>query len=199
MINPKNKGVLIMTENIVYFATGNDHKYKEVASILKKNDINVIKFPVERLEIQNDDPEKIAKYSLEMIKDSPNRIFNEDSGLKIKSLKGFPGPYSSYVYKTIGNEGILKLLKNQEVRDATFYSIIAYKDINNQILIFKGETKGLISEKITKGEGWGYDPIFIPTTDEGNKLTYSELGFELKNILSHRSKSIEKFSKFLTQ
>ena len=35
----------------------------------------------------------------------------EDDGIFIDSLGGFPGPYSSYVHKTIGNKGILNLLK----------------------------------------------------------------------------------------
>ena len=188
-----------LTKEIIYFATGNEHKYREVAAILNKINFEVKKFTVDRVEIQDNDPEKIAKFSLEMINDAPNRIFNEDAGINIKSLEGFPGPYSSYVYKTIGNEGIIKLLGGKKNRDAIFYSIIAYKDENEKIHIFKGETKGSISEKITKGEGWGYDPIFIPTTKDGNKLSYSELGFKLKNTLSHRSKSLEKFSQFLSQ
>jgi len=188
-----------LVNRILYFATGNEHKYREVASILNEANIKVEKFLVDRIEIQDNDPVKIAKFSLEMIKDAPTRIFNEDSGLNIKSLEGFPGPYSSYVYKTIGNEGIIALLDRKSNREAVFYSIIAYKDENDKIHIFSGETKGLISEKITGGEGWGFDPIFIPINEEGNKLTYSELGFKLKNTLSHRSKSLEKFSKFLSR
>jgi dITPase (EC 3.6.1.-) len=35
----------------------------------------------------------------------------EDDGIFIDSLDGFPGPYSSYAHKTIGNKGILNLLK----------------------------------------------------------------------------------------
>jgi len=37
-------------------------------------------------------------------------------------LNGFPGPYSSYVFKTIGNKGILKLVPSK--RKAKFVSII---------------------------------------------------------------------------
>jgi XTP/dITP diphosphohydrolase len=38
-------------------------------------------------------------------------IIVEDAGLFVEALNGFPGPYSSYVYKTIGNEGLLKLME----------------------------------------------------------------------------------------
>ena len=50
----------------------------------------------------------------------------EDDGLHIDSLDGFPGPYSSYVQKTIGNQGILNLMKKD--RGAKFISNITYCD-----------------------------------------------------------------------
>ena len=56
-------------------------------------------------------------------------VIIEDDGLFINSLDGFPGPYSSYVFKTIGNKGILNLLKNN--RKAKFVSIITYCDKKN--------------------------------------------------------------------
>ncbi|MHA1784395.1 MAG: XTP/dITP diphosphatase [Candidatus Helarchaeota archaeon] len=186
-----------MDENIIFFATGNDNKYKEARDIFKKYDIQVEKFKIERLEIQDDDAEKIAKFSLKMIENPPKRIFIEDSGLQIKELNLFPGPYSSYVYKTIGNEGILKLLEGKNDRSAVFYSVIAYKGENETIHSFKGETKGKISRNIRKGKGWGFDPIFIPNIGGKNELTYAELGFNTKNQLSHRSKSFRKLIEFL--
>ena len=51
----------------------------------------------------------------------------------IDSLDGFPGPYSSYVHKTIGNQGILDLLKKN--RNAKFVSTITYYD-KNMVSIF---------------------------------------------------------------
>ena len=36
----------------------------------------------------------------------------EDAGLFVDALEGFPGPYAAYVYKTIHNKGILKLMEN---------------------------------------------------------------------------------------
>ncbi|NHI93956.1 MAG: RdgB/HAM1 family non-canonical purine NTP pyrophosphatase [Candidatus Lokiarchaeota archaeon] len=183
---------------MIHFATGNENKFKEAREIFQVYNIQVEKFLIDRIEIQNDDPEKIARYSLEILKDSPKKIFVEDSGLQIRELNNFPGPYSSYIYKTIGNEGILKLMEGINNRNAIFYSIVAYKDEYESIHCFKGETEGNISKKIKKGEGWGFDPIFIPLTNNGNELTYSELGFEKKNLLSHRSKSFQKLSRFLS-
>ena len=109
----------------------------------------------------------------------------EDDGLYIDSLDGFPGPYSSYVHKTIGNQGILDLLKKN--RDAKFISNITYCDKKN-LESFEGKLDGCIS-KSEKGTGWGYDPIFIP---KNTKKTFAELID--KNNLSHRYKALKKFS-----
>jgi dITPase (EC 3.6.1.-) len=67
----------------------------------------------------------------------------EDDGLCIDSLDGFPGPYSSYVHKTIGNQGILNLLKKN--RNAKFISTIVYCD-KKSLEFFEGKLDGTISQ-----------------------------------------------------
>lgn len=104
----------------------------------------------------------------------------------ISSLKGFPGPYSSFAFDTIGNEGILRLLSKQ--RSATFRSIIAYCEKEGDVVLFGADVRGKISKKI-QGSKWGFDPIFVP---EGQTLTYSQL--KNKNIISHRYLALEKFA-----
>ena len=54
--------------------------------------------------------------------------------------------------------------------------------------MFDAKVEGKIS-KVSKGKGWGYDPIFIP---KGQTKTYAML--TNKNELSHRYKSLKKFS-----
>ena len=110
----------------------------------------------------------------------------EDDGLFINSLNGFPGPYSSFVFKTVGNEGILKLIRSK--RTATFQSVIAYCEKKDDVQLFKAEVNGKISQKLV-GKKWGYDPIFIP---EGQTKTYAQL--EEKNLISHRYLAIKKFA-----
>jgi XTP/dITP diphosphohydrolase len=113
-------------------------------------------------------------------------VMIEDDGLFINSLNGFPGPYSSFVFKTIGNDGILKLLKSK--RSATFQSVIAYCEKKNDVQLFKSTVIGKISQKHI-GKKWGYDPIFIP---EGQTKTYAQL--KEKNLVSHRYLAIKKFA-----
>ena len=66
---------------------------------------------VDAVEIQDDNIEKIAiANAVDAYRKCGLPIVVEDAGLFIESLKGFPGPYSSYVYSTIGNHGVLSLL-----------------------------------------------------------------------------------------
>ena len=37
-------------------------------------------------------------------------VIVEDAALHVEALGGFPGPYSSYIFGTLGNGGILKLV-----------------------------------------------------------------------------------------
>ena len=137
-------------------------------------------------EIQSNSLKKIANHkSYQAFQTCKKPVIVEDDGLFIESLDGFPGPYSSYVFKTIGNKGILNLLKKN--RKAKFVSVISYCDKKNS-KSFESKLDGIISQKIS-GNGWGYDPIFIPSK---LKLTFAKL--ENKNQISHRYKALKKFS-----
>ena len=113
-------------------------------------------------------------------------VIIEDDGLFINALGGFPGPYSSYVFKTIGNEGILNLVKTK--RNAKFQSIIAFCDKKKKPILFEANVNGKISKKM-QGRGWGFDPIFIPSR---KSKTYAELSN--KNEISHRYNALKKFA-----
>ena len=118
------------------------------------------------------------------------KVIVEDDGLFVDSLSGFPGQYSSFVFKTIGNDGILKLLAGSAKRSAYFLSLIAFYD-GRILSISEGRVNGKITDRITEG-GWGYDPIFVP---DGTDLTFAELE-KNKNEYSHRKRALEKFAQW---
>ena len=186
--------------NIIFFVSNNIHKYSEIKSILhdRTTDLDVNFYKQNIIEIQDD---KIEKIAIEKAKSAYNTvkrpIIIEDDGLFINSLNGFPGQYSSYVFKSIGNRGILRLLEGSRDRSAFFKSIFVY---NNGIIVkvFSGQINGKISSTITDG-GWGYDPIFIPFNNHDNhhNKTFAELSkTNKKNELSHRSIALDKFVKW---
>ena len=168
------------------FVSSNTHKFKEAQEILNSFGISIEFFKLNLQEIQSSSIREIAlKKAQDAFSKCKKSLIIEDDGLCIDSLDGFPGPYSSYVHKTIGNKGILNLLKKN--RNAKFISTIVYCD-KKSLEFFEGKLDGIISES-EKGNGWGYDPIFIPKNME---KTFGELTH--KNNLSHRYKALKKFS-----
>ncbi|MFX1362415.1 MAG: XTP/dITP diphosphatase [Promethearchaeota archaeon] len=176
------------------FATSNMHKIREASEILGKIGFEVEHLDIERIEPQYESLEKIALYSVSLIFDKVEKpVFVEDTGLFIKALNGFPGPYSSYVFKTIGNKGILRLMKGFTERGAVFKSVIAFY-YDGASTCISADVQGTIAKE-ERGKLWGFDPIFIPLQGDGR--TYAEMGLEEKNKLSHRKRVLEKFANWL--
>jgi len=171
----------------IFFATNNDNKIREAENILSSFKIAVEKIGVKKVEIQSDSLEEIVSYALKMIDVKVTPIVIEDSGLFIERLNGFPGPYSSYVYKKIGCIGILKLLEGEKERSAKFVSVVGFKK-GKLIKIFKGEIMGEISYRMSGDHGFGFDPIFVP---ENAGKTFAEMSLEEKNLWSHRGRAFK--------
>ncbi|MGI0046596.1 MAG: RdgB/HAM1 family non-canonical purine NTP pyrophosphatase [Nitrosotalea sp.] len=172
----------------VFFASSNENKFKEARAILSEFDISLKFFKCKLQEIQANSLEEIAHYKVKQAFSLCSKpVIVEDDGLFIQSLKGFPGPYSSFALDTIENKGILRLLVKQ--RSAVFRSIIAYCEEEGDVMLFDAAVRGRISKKI-RGNKWGFDPIFIP---EGQTLTYSQLKNK-KNLISHRYLALKKFA-----
>jgi XTP/dITP diphosphohydrolase len=173
----------------LFFASSNEHKFEEAQRILSNLGVNIKLFKTTLEEIQSNSLNEIAKRkAIDAFTKIQKPIIIEDDGLFINSLNGFPGPYSSYAYDTIGNKGIIQLLQNTEHRDAKFVAIIAYCNGVDEVKLFESSISGKISKEIEKG-GWGYDPIFIP---DGESKTYANVSN--KDKFSHRSASLKKFS-----
>jgi len=175
------------------FVTGNKHKFMEAERILKEHGISIDQFDLPHNEIRAESCEEVARNSLHSLHrhiDVP--FFVEDAGLFVKALNGFPGTFSAWVFKKIGNEGILKLMENKENRDAVFRSAIGVF-YNDESKILSGEVKGKIAPKAKGSEGFGFDPIFTP---EGYKKTFAE-DRRLKFINSHRKNALDKMVHWL--
>src|SRR5918996_1777857 len=175
----------------ITFASTNQNKFLEVQSILSTRNISVNFSQIHLVEIQSDSLEEIAREKAKTAFAKVRRqVIVEDDGLFIDSLGGFPGQYSSFVLRTIGNDGILKLLAGSAKRSAYFRSLIAFYN-GITLSMSDGRVDGRISDRVTEG-GWGYDPIFVP---DGTDLTFAELK-KNKNEYSHRKRALEKFAQW---
>ena len=173
------------------FVTSNPNKALEVKKILNNYGINFQHMDASYQEIQSNSLKTIATESARCLYEQlKTPLFLEDSGLFIEQLGGFPGPYSSYILKTIGNSGVLKLMSNITNRSSKFESVVAYVENDKDIHLFSGIVLGKIANK-QRGKGWGFDPIFIP--GKYNE-TYAEMGIESKQQMSHRFIAFTNFS-----
>jgi len=175
----------------VTFITGNQHKVKEARGIFQHFDIRLEHLNLGYPEIQGELTDVAcygAKYAAKKL---GMPVIVEDAGLFIRALEGFPGTYSSYVQSTLGNEGILKLMKNVHDRYAEFRSVVGFATPKTEPEIFLGVVGGHITHQQKGKHGFAYDPLFKP---ELYDLTFGELTIEKKNELSHRRQSLEKFA-----
>lgn len=171
----------------LFFVSSNKHKFDEAKNIVSKFGLQLRFLKSSLQEIQADTLEEIARHkAIQAFSYYSKPVIVEDTGLFIKSLNGFPGPYSSYVFATIGNAGIIRLLDTQ--RDAVFRSVLAYCERSGVVRLFSADVNGTISKK-EQGTKWGFDPIFIPC---GKNKPYSKLAE--KNEISHRYLALKKFS-----
>ena len=187
-------------KEIIYFITGNNHKFKEITKLFQKEelDYDLKQKTAATIEIQAPSIKEVALFKLNSIKTNfNNSYFVEDTGFFIDvPLKGFPGVYSKFVLNTIGNKGILKLINDYRNTVAHFEAVIAlYFQPLDKILTFEGSVEGKVSEEIKGTSGFGYDPIFIPNELPNN--TFGELSMEEKNSISHRAKAWQKLLIFL--
>jgi XTP/dITP diphosphohydrolase len=177
-------------------ATRNAHKLAEIAEILRPYGIQVEALGAEKVEVQDDDVANIARRAAEILcSQHGDCVVVEDTGLYIKSLGGFPGPYAEYAYRTVGLRGILRLLEGSRDREAAFRCAVAVC-VGGSVHVFVGEARGWIAREPRGSAGFGYDPVFVP---EGESRTYAELGGLVKNRVSHRARAFTALAKFLLE
>ena len=185
-----------LLKKVVFFVTGNVHKFNEARLTLNEFGLSTAMLNVEAIEIQADKIEDVAIASaLDALRKWRLPIIVEDAGLFIEELGGFPGPYSSYVFRTIGTEGILRLMSNLNKRNAFFESVVAFCSPDwKQPKCFNGKIEGKITKKIRGFQGFGFDPIFRPEKSE--KKTLAEMSIVEKNENSHRADALRKFAEW---
>lgn len=181
---------------VAFFVSNNVHKFHEMRSVLGECKIATALLRVKSPEIQDDDIKNIAKISaMRGAKKCNLPIIVEDAGLFIEALSGFPGPYSSYVYHALGIRGILKLMEDVDKRNAYFRSVVAFCDLEEDLLkCFHGKIEGSITREERGSSGFGFDPLFMPLNCRGK--TFAEMSMKEKNNNSHRAEAFQKFARW---
>lgn len=184
------------------FASSNQHKTKELISILPENfhlkNLKELGYNEEIEETGNTLKEN-AYIKAKTIYDVYGKpCLSDDSGLEIPYLNGEPGVKSARYAGEPSNDKlnikkVLEKLDQTEERQAVFKTVICLC-LDGNYHYFEGEVKGSINHHPIGLYGFGYDPIFVP---EGHNMTFAEMMLDQKNQLSHRKKALEKLTEFL--
>lgn len=191
---------MLLSGNLI-FATNNSHKLDEVRNILGD------RFTIRSLKdigCDADIPETAdtlegnalikARFLYEKYGED---CFADDTGLEVTALGGAPGVHTARYAGNHDSEAnmnkLLAELREKNDRSAQFRTVIALI-IKGKEFLFEGIVKGTIATEKAGNGGFGYDPIFIP---EGYNVTFSEMGNDSKNHISHRALAVEKLYNYL--
>ena len=183
----------------VIFATGNEGKMKEIREILGDLDIELLSLKDAGIhaDIVEDGKtfEENAQIKAKAICDLTGEIvLADDSGLEVDYLDKAPGIYSarflgedtSYDVKNTYILDKLTDVKGDD-RSARFVCVIACFMPDGTSFTVRGTIEGIIADKISGENGFGYDPIFyVPEFG----CTTAELPPEKKNEISHRGRAL---------
>jgi XTP/dITP diphosphohydrolase len=185
-------------------ATRNAHKVEEIRAILSAFevlDLSVLTDPPEVEETGSTFLENAILKAQAISELTDALVLSDDSGLEVDSLGGDPGVYSSRYAGEDGNDSLnnaklLREMDGQSERTARFRCVIVLARGGNVLADFSGAVEGHILQRNQGGGGFGYDPLFVP---EGYERSFAELGEEIKNGLSHRSRALEGVVDWLRQ
>lgn len=125
----------------------------------------------------------------------------DDSGLCVDALDGAPGVESAYFAGPQGDAAAnLRKLVNvmrevpDERRGAHFRCVLFVAGPHGAEFVFEGRCAGRLLREPKGGAGFGYDPVFVPA---GHAQTYSELGDDVKNRISHRAHAWAQLAEWL--
>ncbi|MDR1207025.1 MAG: hypothetical protein LBK26_01270 [Rickettsiales bacterium] len=120
----------------VHFITSNTGKAKTLQSYFEskgRSDIEIVPTNLDLIEPQADTVAEVslfkARQAFEQLREP---VLVEDGGFAIEVLKGFPGVYTKYSNKTLGADGIIKLMDGVSNRNAKFVSTATYIDVNGK-------------------------------------------------------------------
>jgi len=191
----------------VVAATQNKHKIEEIHAItapfgfeiVSRSDAGVPDFEID--EDGETFEENSLKKAMEIHKVCGLPTIADDSGLMVDFLDGAPGVHSARFAGEDGNdaknnEKLLKLLADvpPEKRQGKFVSVITMVFSTDDILVARGECSGHILYSAVGDNGFGYDPLFVPT---GYEESFGQLSKEVKNSISHRAKALQALSEQL--
>ena len=127
----------------------------------------------------------------------------DDTGLEVDALGGAPGVFSARFAgpdATYADNCALLVARlagePPDRRRARFVTVAIARWPDGREVAAFGDVEGTIAEAPRGGNGFGYDPVFVP--DEGNGATFAELPAAEKHAISHRGRAFRTLAQGLS-
>lgn len=154
--------------NQIYFITTNKYKIELANRLLGKHGWECVSTKVQLIEPQSQSQEEVSLFKArQAFEQTKSPVITMDSGIFINSLKGFPGIYTSEIFKVLPAIRIMRLLDDSDDRSAYIQQTISYAD-RNVVKSFIGRIDGSIVAPEEAKEGYDFDCFFRP--DSSKKL-----------------------------
>jgi len=185
----------------VVLATGNPGKLRQFSELLGMSGLELVRQSDFGIEPPAETGSTFLENSLIKARNAARRTglpaIADDSGLEVDALGGRPGLYSArYAGEGASDEQNLRkmLLELENVpatrRTARFRCVLAVARAGKTLATFEGVVEGTILRELRGGNGFGYDPIFIP---RGDTRTAAEMPTDERNERSHRGQASREF------
>jgi XTP/dITP diphosphohydrolase len=128
----------------------------------------------------------------------------DDTGLEVDALDGAPGVHSARYAGDVATyaDNVVKLLRALHdvpgaSRTARFATVAIARWPDGREVSRRGEVEGAITDAARGLDGFGYDPVFVPS--EGDGRTFAEMAPEEKHAISHRGRAFRALVAALTE
>ena len=193
---------LIMKQSLV-FATNNAHKIAEIREQLgdrytfrSLQDMGCTEDIPETADTLEGNARIKARHVLDNYQQD---CFSEDTGLEVYALNNEPGVGTAHYAgpqrsAEDNNRKLLSELSDRKDRLACFRTVICLLQ-DGEEHFFEGKCEGRIATYPTGSDGFGYDPVFIPT--EGDGRSFAQMSRAEKARFSHRAQAMAKLEEYL--
>ena len=189
------------------FATNNSHKLQEVRAAIPAGirivSLNEAHLEGEIAETSDTLQGNALQKAMWVWERTHNACFADDTGLEVEALGGAPGVYTArYAGEHCSFDDnidkLLAALEGESNRRAQFRTVVCLIEPTadeKRITYFEGRVQGtILTERHTTGEGFGYDPIFMP---DRFALSFAEMPLDVKNLISHRGQAVKQLTDYL--
>ncbi len=118
----------------------------------------------------------------------------EDSGIEAVALGGRPGVLTARWAAGDPVGAMLGALDGEPERRARYVCVLVGIAADGLEIVARGTLEGTIAESAAGGEGFGFDPVFVP---RGHAATVAQLGDEWKRTHSHRARAAAELARQL--